>query len=225
VTLYCQTALTILITPFLFVSRSRVASTQKNADVQEMPVFIRPFCVFLHCVSGITASELQSAPTQFLPYDRHTSLLFQGEDTETKNLVTSKRELDIDVVWQKAICKGQKIFQALTTNADTAGQFINPVNSIWDGPLINELISWGYNDVSSTRDYACDFQNQGSYDLGDTFAALGIGPRSLGQGAPNWCFSIEHQNGPAVVRDVNGKLPPPEQQWYIGPNDIHYQVR
>lgn len=53
------------------------------------------------------------------------------------------RALDGDAVYFKAQCSGQKLFHAMTTDAETAGRFITPVTSQFDGDMIAELRDWG----------------------------------------------------------------------------------
>lgn len=90
--------------------------------------------------------------------------------------------------------------------------------------MVEEMKAWGYNDNSVLYDNYCDFKDKFQYDLGVAFQALGIDPRSAGQGGPNQCFSIEHQNGPTIPRKPDGRLSPNWQQYYTGPDDLRYRV-
>jgi hypothetical protein len=50
----------------------------------------------------------------------------------------SLRALDSDAVYTKAQCSGQKLFQAMKTDADTADRFIYPLKTIFDGSVIRK---------------------------------------------------------------------------------------
>lgn len=85
-------------------------------------------------------------------------------------------------------------------------------------------MEWGYNDVSDRNDNSFNFKNKLHRDSGVAFEALGIDPRSVGQGGPNQCFGIEHQNGPTIPRRLDGRLPPNTEQYYTAPDKLRYRV-
>ncbi|KAH7413607.1 hypothetical protein DE146DRAFT_749811 [Phaeosphaeria sp. MPI-PUGE-AT-0046c] len=175
--------------------------------------------ILIVVLSATTASGTYTESPPLLRYDSNHSSTSGSESAKFVTLSISERASDDDVVWFKAVCKGQKIFQALTSNIDTAERYLTPITSIWDGPLVNELKAWGYNDISSMKDHACHF-----HLLETAFTALGIDYKSIGEGGPNRCFGIEHQNGPTVIKDGQGKVPPPWKQFYTGPNGLRYQA-
>lgn len=156
--------------------------------------------------------------------DAHASWTIKYRLTSNITETLSKRDLYLDRIWYKAVCSGQKIFQALSTDSGTAGRFIAPVTSSWDGAMVEEMKTWGYNDNSGLYDSQCDFKYEFLHNLGVAFQAMGIDPKSAGQGGPNQCFSIEHQNGPKIPRRPDGRLPPNSQQYYTAPDGLQYRV-
>ncbi|KAF1363730.1 hypothetical protein EJ07DRAFT_102527 [Lizonia empirigonia] len=90
------------------------------------------------------------------------------------------------------------------------------VQSPWDGDLREELRKWGYQDDEETHqqaDLMCDFRIVHSME--HSFEQLHIDPRSAGQGGPNRCFELRHQDGPAVLRLDDGSLPLVRDQVYV----------
>lgn len=83
----------------------------------------------------------------------------------------------------------------------------------------------GWNDKGNLRDDKCNFADPFDYDLKRAFAALGIDPRSVGDKGPNHCFHLEHWYGPTVVKLLNGQLPAPIDQKYMGPDNVLRRVR
>lgn len=179
------------------------------------------YLVFLNVVLSTTATNgAHTGSLQTLRYSSRASPAFHDGGSKNDTSSFSIQLSASDAVWVKAICKGQKIFQALITDADKARRFITPVISLWYGPLLNEFRAWGYNDISHEKNHACRFHPY----LGSAFAALGIDTKSAGEGGPNRCFAIEHRNGPTVIKDSFGRVPPPWQQFYIGPDGLRYQL-
>lgn len=67
--------------------------------------------------------------------------------------------------------------------------------------------TWGYLDDPQFHDqvgYACDFAEWG--ETKDAFTDLGWDTRSYNNGGPNRCYHLEHEGGPAVLRDANGQF-------------------
>jgi hypothetical protein len=126
--------------------------------------------------------------------------------------------IDSEAVWSKAVCNGQKLYQAMTTPKDTAHRFTTPILSEWDGPLTNQLHAWGYNEPNEgSADSDCDF---GSVypSFRRAFSAMGLGTALSSKGGPKHCYRIEHYDGPTVIRDAQGNIPPKTLQRYIGPD-------
>jgi len=46
---------------------------------------------------------------------------------------------DIEVIYHKATCKGQKLLSAITSPHDAAAAFVNPIDSPWTNPIRQEL--------------------------------------------------------------------------------------
>jgi hypothetical protein len=131
--------------------------------------------------------------------------------------------LDVDAIYHKAECAGQKLFQAMTTDANTAGRFITPVTSSFDGDMVAELRAWGYNDLSEDMlADVCEFQDHG---ISHALDALDIDSRPMSVGGPNACFHIEHDSGPTVLVGPHGYPPEePISQQYMGPNGVRYRA-
>lgn len=117
-------------------------------------------------------------------------------------------------IWGQAVCKGQKLLMACTHDAEIASRFVTPINSPWDGDLVEALKTWGYNDDSDARDVdaGCDFE---AIQLERAFEELEIDPRPESRQGSNKCYRYVHKDGPAVQRGPDGQLPPIEQQTYM----------
>jgi hypothetical protein len=132
----------------------------------------------------------------------------------------STRFVDLAAVWFKAVCNGQKLFQAMTTPADTAARFITSVHSSFDGTLTRELRDWGYNeDVSFLDAEKCDFD-----DVKRAFDDMQTGIRSQSRGGPNQCFQVNHYDGPTVLPSPDGQRPAIDSQRYPGPDGVIRRV-
>ena len=151
----------------------------------------------------------------------------QGPSSPSRSLVA--RVDDIEVIYHKATCKGQKLLSATTSPHEAAAAFVNPIDSPWTNPIQQELETWGYKIESddgtpqfrASHEDECEFEH--SHKLKSMFDDLRIDTRSTYQGGPNRCYFINHKDGPAVRRDNQGDLPPVKQQWYKA-NDQYYRV-
>lgn len=136
---------------------------------------------------------------------------------------------DPDVIYHKATCKGQKLLSATTSPRNVAANYIQPIDSPWIGPLVQSLATWGYSietDDGTPQWRANHFDEcelATSHRLRPMCDALGIDTRSSYQGGANQCYYIYHKNGPAVLRDAWGRLPPVNQQYYNA-NGYQYRV-
>lgn len=122
--------------------------------------------------------------------------------------------------WDKAKELGRKLRIGMIKDDKEAAQLFDPnsktVQSVFDGDLKETLEKWGYNEPPPEKtkiDKECDFDAY--HHIKTAFDDLGIDTRSKGNGGPNECFEIDHANGPKVLRDENGQLPPVEKQKYI----------
>ncbi|KAF2833145.1 hypothetical protein CC86DRAFT_461581 [Ophiobolus disseminans] len=123
-----------------------------------------------------------------------------------------RRAVDVPFEWNKAWCKGAKLAQALIKDEAPAGTYVTPVRSKWDGDLISAFTIWGYREMSYGKDSLCDF-GPSNHQLQTAFSDLKIDTRSSGDGGPNNCYHIEHENGLTVIRDPSGELPPVTQAY------------
>lgn len=129
--------------------------------------------------------------------------------------------------WVKAACRGARLDLAMRLDREGAAKHVTPLDSQWDGDLVDAMKTWGYNDVTdsdSTVDANCDM-HEGHY-IEHAFEALGISPMSAGQGGPNKCYKWVHKDGPAIVKPPppNDKLPDVSNQKYIV-DGKEYRVR
>lgn len=119
--------------------------------------------------------------------------------------------------WNDAKCRGAQLLRAMTLDEDESRKLLSwpYVQSKFDGDLELDLEKWGWDDDKQKHkqaDVHCDFADW--HELGNVFEALGVDPRSAEMGGPNHCFFLIHENGKAVKRNLNGKLPKPEEQRY-----------
>jgi hypothetical protein len=183
----------------------------------------------LAVVLGLTAAERYGEPQQrssnisdsILSPERLNETIYEDFDHDSTDVF--KRD-DVEAVWFKALCSGQKLYQAMITNVDIAAKFITPVTSPFDGDMLEASKAWGWNDDSEDYDDDCDFADVISYDLERAFGALEIDTRSVGMEGPNRCFHLDHQDGPTVIKLPDGKLPKPIDQKYTGPDGIQRRV-
>jgi len=127
-------------------------------------------------------------------------------------------------LWEKSICRGQRLFLAMTFDLPEAGRICQPIISPWDGTLERELITWGYSDISDDieHEFDCDMSpdKNGIEDMLDEINAYSNDSR---HGGDNICHALQHRDGTAVERDENGNLPDEEDQHY-NVNGREYRV-
>ncbi|EUC42083.1 hypothetical protein COCMIDRAFT_104432 [Bipolaris oryzae ATCC 44560] len=173
--------------------------------------------IFLYLVC-LTASEINQSgltdKSRAKPSNPAT-----GSDAETVYVAATDK-----VLWDQATCKGAKLLFGTTLNPDQAVLHCTPLTTPWHGTLVNELTTWGYNDISDdeNRKGACDFKTKYS-GLTRAFGALGISMRDYKDGGPNRCFMVVHYNGPAVEKNPDGSLPQKSTQQYTV-NGRRYRV-
>jgi hypothetical protein len=128
-----------------------------------------------------------------------------------------------EAVWQKALCNGQKLYQAMIRDSDQIANFIAP--STFDGDMKAELEAWGYSDLTgeSYYDAHCDFES--GADRHSAFDAMGIDKRASAAGGPNKCFHVQHYNSAKVKRQPpDYKMPQLSEQRYDEPDGKEYRV-
>ncbi|KAJ4316919.1 Mitochondrial import inner membrane translocase subunit tim8 [Neodidymelliopsis sp. IMI 364377] len=90
--------------------------------------------------------------------------------------------------------------------------------SPFDGDLISKLREWGYNDntpaMQKLHDLECNMNSASGHMLSKVFLDLGLDTKSKNNGGPNQCFQIEHFDGPTVIKDPDGSVPPKSSQYY-----------
>lgn len=110
--------------------------------------------------------------------------------------------------WQKYECRGQRLWQAMTTNKDEAVEHLTPIDSPFDSTLEEELKRWGYIERNSDADDQCMFDTY----LRQPLEAMGIDPKGGVRGGPNECFYFQHYD--PNMKDNSGFLVPGYQQKY-----------
>jgi hypothetical protein len=134
--------------------------------------------------------------------------------------------------WKDAVCRGRRLLQAMTLDDEEEIKTLLGwpfIQSPWDGDLSTELATWGYS-VKEEPD-KCDFDY---WHFGSVLKDLKVNPdqaqkrnddsdnekkRDEEPKGRNYCFKIEHNGGPTVVRDQQGKPSPPgksEQKYRVG---------
>ncbi|KAL7773900.1 hypothetical protein CFE70_003867 [Pyrenophora teres f. teres 0-1] len=174
--------------------------------------------VFAALVAGLVAAP---AANTSMPGSFHSSPNWTEDPSEfsvPKSLVS--RAEDVERVYYLATCKGQKLLAATTHPRNVAAAYVTPIDSPWVNPIMNDLTTWGYKldtDDGTTQWRAshfdeCEFQT--NHKLKSMFDSLSILTRSTWQNGPNRCYFIYHKDGPAIIRDARGNLPPVNNQWY-----------
>lgn len=126
---------------------------------------------------------------------------------------------DTNTVYGAAWCKGSRLMMAMTLPPEQAINHLNLLASLWTGPLINEMMMWGYKDetVQPNGDNSCDFEELG---LQRVCASLGIGTKTRANGGPHMCYKIVHHDGSVVItQPPEHTLPSVDRQVYkVGEN-------
>lgn len=104
------------------------------------------------------------------------------------HLTTTDSGLPTPSIWWKAVCRGEKIDQAMRWSSPQAASFLSPLHSPWDSDLVKEFAQWGY--TEQPRAEYCDFDDKRGLDV--AFHSLGIDPRSTARGGANQCFGVTH---------------------------------
>jgi hypothetical protein len=144
----------------------------------------------------------------------HELLLRKFTSAGPQVLQISPRAPDPNAIYFKAECSGEKLWSAMLAEADTVDRYINPTTSVFDGNMVADLRAWGWNELGAQWK-ACNFQTD--FHKNAALFALGIDPRSSDVGGPNQCFYLVHKDGPAVLREPSGALPPTAKQFYNDP--------
>ena len=61
-----------------------------------------------------------------------------------------------DEEYEKAVCRGQKLFLAMTRDGNQGTRYIDPLSSKWDGNLEKEGLAWAW-DLWEDEDSWCAF--------------------------------------------------------------------
>ncbi|PWO20020.1 hypothetical protein A1F95_10784, partial [Pyrenophora tritici-repentis] len=176
--------------------------------------------LFVALETGIVAAP---AADTSMPRLFHSSPDWTEDSSPSEYSVPSSlvsRAEDVDRVYYLASCKGQKLLAATTSPRDVAAAYVTPIDSPWVNPIMTDLTTWGYkldSDDGTPQWRAshfdeCEFQT--NHKLKRMLDSLSILTSSTWQNGPNRCYFINHKDGPAIIRDPRGNLPPVNNQWY-----------
>jgi hypothetical protein len=132
-----------------------------------------------------------------------------------------------DSKWDLAVLSGGNLWAGMhsddrkasylfRTDPHTHDPTMQSVQSSHDGDMREEFKKWGYKEDEAEHakiDKECNFDAY--HKIKRAFDELGIRTESKANNGPNECVQLDHDGGPIVIRDKDGKLPPTEQQMYI----------
>jgi hypothetical protein len=132
--------------------------------------------------------------------------------------------------WNEAVLSGGNLWAGMhsddrkasflyRTDPHTRDPMLQTMQSEHDGDMKELWEKWGYNEDKEENakiDKECDFEVY--HKLKRAFDELGIKTQSKGKGGPNQCVQVDHKDGPKVIRDKGGTVPPLDQQKYIDEN-------
>ncbi|KAH7091636.1 hypothetical protein FB567DRAFT_436058 [Paraphoma chrysanthemicola] len=175
---------------------------------------INPAAIALSQIhSDATSGKLDTSQGGFKGKPRYLSHPNAWETPTSARTVIHAAANDKEA-WEKAVCRGGKLHMAMCSDSTKAATFLQPVNSPWDGDLINELEKWGYSDNSEfIEEDDCNFDSE-DQPLGRAFDELDIDPEPSERDGPNHCFELIHADGPKVKRLPNNQMPKPVDQRY-----------
>jgi len=119
-----------------------------------------------------------------------------------------QQQLPTEEQWWSAVCRGERLDQAMTWPDPQANAYIEPLHSPWDGNLTTELFEWGYTEFETEQ--ICNFD--AFWGLAGVFQSLGIDSKSGMEGEWNSCFGVSH--GDAQLRKLDGSVWPLREQIY-----------
>lgn len=122
------------------------------------------------------------------------------------------QQLPTHDAWWYSVCRGSRLSQAMVWSPPYANDYLDPIDSPWDGVMHQELAQWGY--MESERSQLCDFGT--FWGLGRAFGSLGIDPRSNFNHGPNRCFRVSH--GDPTRKRPDSRSWPLSEQTYISPH-------
>ncbi|KAH6878348.1 hypothetical protein BKA58DRAFT_452356 [Alternaria rosae] len=157
-----------------------------------------------------------------------SSAAIDEDRVETAVLIdTSTTEPADDVLWNDSVCKGQKLVLATSLNLPEAGKICQPMTTPWDGTLEHELAVWGYSELGysevSDAEENC-VMGEENHGLQDMLKELHADDRDSREGGDNICYTIQHQDGPTLEKDENGKIPTDPRKQYYNVDGRRYRV-
>lgn len=163
-------------------------------------------------VPGLSRQDFSFANDNTLNATAAEEQAFVSNDT-----VTATADL-----WRESIDRGTKLLTGMKSSDSNAAALYgfptDTAESPFDGPLVDKLREWGYNDntpaMQKLHDKECNMASASGHMLSKTFTALGMGTASKGNGGPNECFQIEHHSGPTVLKNPDGTMPDKASQFY-----------
>ncbi|KAG9384896.1 hypothetical protein A1F94_004443 [Pyrenophora tritici-repentis] len=177
----------------------------------------RPFVALLLLTAVIHARVALPSETSLENVTRN--LGFNINRVDEASFVHTNAEIS---KFEKSVEIGRTLSSASKTKDSVARwffrnspNFADTCQSPFDGDGREELKKWGFDDrdeLSKGVEKECDFDNY--HHIKSAFEELGLDTKAAKDGGPNYCFKIDHRNGPAIKRNPDGSLPPEEYQYY-----------
>jgi hypothetical protein len=120
--------------------------------------------------------------------------------------------------WWTSVCRGERLDQAMTWLPPQADNYLQPINSLFDGVMRKDLTKWGYTQAEMSQ--MCDFDT--FWGLQKAFSSLGMDARSNDNHGPNRCFHVS--NGDPMKRYPNGAPWALSDQTYTAPGGRVHKV-
>jgi hypothetical protein len=117
-----------------------------------------------------------------------------------------------EAFWNDVVCRGRKLFLAMTRDSTQGTTFLNPLTTSWNDDLEQELIDWAW-DGWIPENAWCDFKDFG---LGTALQALGISINPGENRGNNKCFTANHFDSPSIIDDEYDDVMPAiaDQKYY-----------
>ncbi|EDU42578.1 hypothetical protein PtrSN002B_005289 [Pyrenophora tritici-repentis] len=152
--------------------------------------------------------------------------LFNVSTSTTENDTVTVKDLDqraSDELWESAHCRGSRLFLSMMHNAREAATICQSITSQFDGTFETDLETLGWSEADELVD-DCLMDGDGGHGLDDALEAIGADGESSTNGGDNVCYHFQHQNGPAILRDMNGCIPYAVADQYYVVNEKTYKA-
>jgi hypothetical protein len=182
---------------------------------------------------GIAAVAVLASTHVLPPNDSPlTNLTYNAglKDTSISNAVDSSDPSTVHTAadtppnakFEKAVSTGLTLDSAMKSKDSVARwlfkdfpQFAETCQSPFTGDGRADLAKWGFDDsdtLSASVAKECDFDAY--HHIKAAFDEIGLDTRASKDGGPNYCFKVNHRDGPAIKRKEDGTLPSEARQYY-----------